>query len=76
MKLKKNQVTHFSEWKRYESILKVTLLLLGINLVQACQNERIENTVQEHPNITKLKSQSSEFTPEIIQLKGVSGCRI
>lgn len=61
-------MTHFSEWKRYKSILKVSLLLFGLNFLQACHNERLENTDQEHPNITKLKSQSAEFTAEIIQL--------
>ncbi|MDF9797803.1 alkyl sulfatase BDS1-like metallo-beta-lactamase superfamily hydrolase [Catalinimonas alkaloidigena] len=74
MYLKKNQliVTRFRAAKRYASIPKVTLLLLTVIFSQACQNSSEENTLQEqtkeHPNISKLRSQSAEFTPEIIQL--------
>lgn len=50
----------------------LTMFLLGIIFLQACQNSTKKNTPQEqkpeHPNITKLKAQNAEFTPEIIKL--------
>lgn len=74
MNLRKNQAveTYFREVKRYKSILKSTVFFSVIVLLQACQNPPEQNTPREqekeHPNITKLKGQSSEFTPEIIRL--------
>ena len=58
-----------SEAKRYQ-LTRGSILLFAIILLQACQNLPEENTngEQEHPNITKLKAQSAEFTPEIIKL--------
>ena len=70
MNLKKNQEggTILCEVNKYKYILNLTLFLLVIILLEACYNPSDESSVQEHPNITKLKNHSSEFSPEIIQL--------
>lgn len=71
MSIRKNQLgTHFRSVKVYKPIIKVTILLVGIIFSQACQRTPEVNTSQdqEHPNITKLKVQSAEFTPDIIKL--------
>jgi len=58
--------------RKLNKILSFGLLITGIVFQQACQNSTEKNTLpeqgQEHPNITKLKNQSAEFRPEIIQL--------
>ena len=65
-------VTYSFKTVRNQAIIKGALLILGIILMQACQNSPKHNTSQvqdeEHPNITKLKSQNAEFIPEIIKL--------
>lgn len=57
---------------RYSPIIKALMLLSAIIFLQACQNPPEKSVPQEqekeHPNITKLKAQSAEFTPEIIRL--------
>ena len=67
MKKEKGNIT-----TKYISIIRATMLFWGIVLLQACQNSTQENSLQqqdqEHPNITKLKSQNAEFIPEIIKL--------
>tara|TARA_R110002049_G_scaffold138450_6_gene298566 strand:+ start:10876 stop:12318 length:1443 start_codon:yes stop_codon:yes gene_type:complete len=76
MKTRKNQVvnTLFSGIGGCGDIIKVTMLVMGILFLQACQNSPEKSTFQEqeleqeHPNITKLKGQSAEFIPEIIKL--------
>ncbi|WP_235958347.1 alkyl/aryl-sulfatase [Flammeovirga agarivorans] len=51
------------------SILYTFLALLML-LVSSCQTSKdnVDDQKAEHPNITKLKEQSKEFQPEIIQL--------
>jgi uncharacterized sulfatase len=60
----------FHQFKGYQSIFGLIMLLLGIHFFQSCQNSPEESTIQEkeHPNIIKLKKQSTEFVPEIIRL--------
>ncbi|UMB53051.1 alkyl/aryl-sulfatase [Lutibacter sp. A64] len=47
---------------------------MAVIILQGCENTSEKNITQEqkleqeHPNITKLKGQSTEFTPEIIKL--------
>tara|TARA_R110001599_G_scaffold353796_1_gene597974 strand:+ start:320 stop:1744 length:1425 start_codon:yes stop_codon:yes gene_type:complete len=72
MKTRKNKTNKIP--KTYSSALIFGLLVMGILILQACQNATDENSLQEqdveqeHPNITKLKKQSDEFIPDIIQL--------
>ncbi|WP_339922209.1 MBL fold metallo-hydrolase [uncultured Cyclobacterium sp.] len=56
--------------KRRHQIVTGIILLLGFIFIQSCQSSPEAITVQEsvHPNIEKLKKQSSEFIQEIIQL--------
>ena len=72
MNIRKNPFihTHFSGASWHQPLCKVVMLLLGIIILQACHNSLEENPTQaqEHPNISKLKRQSAEFTPEIIPL--------
>ncbi|MCK0189852.1 alkyl/aryl-sulfatase [Arenibacter sp. F20364] len=76
MKTRKNQaVDLYSRGANsYKTMIRASIILLGIVFLQACQNSPEKNSVikselgQEHPNITKLKDQSAEFTPEIIKL--------
>jgi uncharacterized sulfatase len=51
-----------------ELIINVTILLLIVFILQSCKSAPETSKAQEHPNISKLKEQSSEFIPEIIQL--------
>lgn len=75
MKPKKNPVIEVLYSARH-NFIKFSLLFLGIIVLQSCQNPTEGNTLSEkelgqgpeHPNITKLKGQNTEFTPEIIQL--------
>lgn len=64
--------THKYQFVRTPLVYAGTLLLAMI-LFKACDTSTKvpplqEEQEQEHPNITKLKKQSAEFTPEIIQL--------
>jgi uncharacterized sulfatase len=49
-------------------IIIVISTLIGALLLGSCTSKSEKNIQQEHPNLTKLKEQSSEFTPEIIKL--------
>lgn len=59
---------------KFKRILKFSILITGVIFLQACENTSEKNNTQEqkfeqeHLNITKLKSQNTEFTPEIIKL--------
>lgn len=56
------------------NITKISFLFLSIVFIQSCEQTKVVdgNKVKveqgEHPNITKLRQQSAEFTPEIIKL--------
>ena len=52
--------------KHLVSYLELCIVLFGIIFQFTFLNHEIK--AQEHPNLTKLKNHSSEFTPEIIQL--------
>ena len=55
-------------FKSYGFNLSVFFVLLCV-FFYGCKNHKEESFTQnEHPNITKLKKQSSEFVPEIIKL--------
>lgn len=62
--------THFYSLKKQRSILTVVVFVFGIIFLQACYNapDGDKLPAEEHPNILKLKKQSAEFTPDIIQL--------
>lgn len=45
-----------------------TILLMSVMLLTSCIDHKENNDQEEHPNLTKLKKQSAEFIPEIIQL--------
>ena len=49
-------------------IFNVTIFLLIVFILQSCNSTPETSNRQEHPNISRLKEQSSEFIPEIIQL--------
>jgi len=72
METRKEQIVaaHSQGIKKYQSIIKVAVLLMGIIFLQACNNSPEKNNLQEqeHPNISKLKKQSAEFRPDIIKL--------
>lgn len=67
VKLKAQQVLDI---KRSMYLLKIFAVLLILSSLKACLSSTNENEVQklEHLNNTKLKAQSAEFVPEIIQL--------
>ena len=70
MKLRQNLLieSHLTSDNQIERIGSFAMLLLGIILLTACQNSVKENSPQEHPNLSKLKNQSAQFEPDIIQL--------
>lgn len=52
--------------KNLVSRLKLIIVFVGITFQYAFLRNEI--SAQEHPNLTKLKNHSSEFTPEIIRM--------
>ena len=61
-------VIRFPNKKREIPIDTYTWLLCGFIFLMACQTPVEESPRKEHPNISKLKSQSAEFEPDIISL--------
>ncbi|WP_111709620.1 alkyl/aryl-sulfatase [Lutibacter citreus] len=47
---------------------RIIVVLIVTILVTACNNKLKNKVEQEHPNITQLKKNSAEFTPEIIKM--------
>jgi len=68
MKSKLNQVVH--AFGKVSEIISLSGIMIGLILLQGCQEAVLTNveSAEEHPNITKLRAQSAEFTPEIIKL--------
>ena len=60
----------FRRFRKSRLTANIFLLAIGFLLLHGCQQTPDVNSTQEkeHPNITKLKNQSTEFEPDIVKL--------